>query len=340
MQRQRFSSDNTTDKTRDGFAEADNAGSAVGIGAYDGEIASEATSIDAEQSIELEQYSEIERFLETEQSAEVQRITEAMRIEVRAQQKRNIFFTVGSIVAYIPYLMMLDANLSNGHFREGAGLSFLALFMVPTLLSVLLLHIYNRKVGKRTQKATGKIDALEDLTLVGPLAEVLAIYDPAVRRMAKAKLTQLLPQLKASDAALLSAAQRRRLNLFLGAHRFDLGYRDIRELWSKQARQRDLEFQLAILKAYEQVGDADCLPAVRTLTHPAPHYAKSAPPELVEEARHCLEFLEKLVEQNKVSKQLLRASSMPEAMPDTLLRAAMPQANPEESNSLLRAADA
>jgi len=193
--------------------------------------------------------------------------------------------------------------------------------------------------GRQTQSRTITTEAVDDLGAIGSLTEMLEIDSIPVRNMAKAKLTQLLPQLKASDAALLSAAQRRRLNLFLGAHRFDLGYRDIRELWSKQARQRDLEFQLAILKAYEQVGDADCLPAVQSLAHPTVHY-KLVPPEVVDAAQQCLLFLEPMLAQDRASKQLLRASSASDVLPDTLLRPAMHNTNPEESASLLRATDA
>lgn len=175
--------------------------------------------------------------------------------------------------------------------------------------------------------------------MVGPLAEVLAIDDLAVRRMAKANLIRLLPRLRASDAALLNAYQRKHLNRFVGAHLFEIGHRDIRELWSKQARQRDTEFQLAILKAYEQVGDADCLPAVQSLAHPTVHY-KLVPPEVVDAAQQCLLFLEPMLAQDRASKQLLRASSASDVLPDTLLRPAMHNTNPEESASLLRATDA
>ncbi len=346
MQRQQFISDNNTVKTSkisDGFAEADNASSAAGIGVYDGETASDVSANDAEQSIELEQYSEIERFLETEQSAEVQRITAAMQLEVRARHKRNVLFTFGSVLAYIPcfYLLHLigtNGSLSVARYKELVALTALAFFGLPTFLLPLLMMLYNKKAGRRTRTTTFKIDGMEDLTLVGPLAEILAIDDLAVRRMAKANLTRLLPQLKASDSDLLNAYQRKQLNRFVRPGLFDPSQRDIREIFSKNARQRDALFQIAILNAYEQVGDADCLPFVNTIAHPTVQQAKIVPAEAIEAANHCLPFLVDLAEQDRANKQLLRPSSASDVLPDTLLRPAMHRSNEEDSDSLLRAA--
>ena len=304
---------------------------------------------------------------DTKHAAEVEQIAGRLRHAKRMQRRRALYGIVLPLLC-LPLILTMeyiqhlgDGGLLNPERRIAllhqiwAGI---ALTVIGCLVSLVLLlstsyarwRIWHRAkrlafgfgdAGEnKIRKATGNTEAIADIVSIGSLTEMLEIDSIPVRNMAKARLTHLLPQLKANDASLLNPSQRKRLNLFLGAHRFDLGYRDIRELWSKQARQRDTDFQFAILKAYEQVGDADCLPAVRSLAHPAPHYAKIAPPELVEEARHCLEFLEKLVEQNKMSKQLLRASSVPEAMPNTLLRAAMSHANAEEANSLLRATDA
>ena len=340
MQRQQF----TTDEPSDGFVTGDNTVTSLERDTTGGQLLSETASAAAEQSIEAEQSGVVEEALEVGQSEEVGRVTAAIRREVRARHKRNVLFTVGSVLAYIPAFFFLKLigtrpDLDVVRYHEVVAIRFLIYVGLPSLLLPLLMHMYNRKVRQRTQKTTGKIDALEDLTLVGPLAEVLAIDDLAVRRMAKANLIRLLPRLRASDAALLNAYQRKHLNRFVGAHLFEIGHRDIRELWSKQARQRDTEFQLAILKAYEQVGDADCLPAVQSLAHPTVHY-KLVPPEVVDAAQQCLLFLEPMLAQDRASKQLLRASSASDVLPDTLLRPAMHNTNPEESASLLRATDA
>ena len=338
MQRQQF----TTDEPSDGFVTGDNTVTSLERDTTGGQLLSETASAAAEQSIEAEQSGVVEEALEVGQSEEVGRVTAAIRREVRARHKRNVLFTVGSVLAYIPAFYFLHLIGSKGdpkvaHYDELTALRFVICFALPALLLPLLMTVYARKLRKRTQKTTGKIDALEDLTLVGPLAEVLAIDDLAVRRMAKANLTRLLPRLRASDVTLLNAYQRKHLNRFVGAHLFEIGHRDIRELWSKQARQRDTEFQLAILKAYEQVGDAESLPFVKSIAHPIAQQARIVPVEAVEAANRCLPFLIDLAEQDRASKQLLRPSSASDVLPDTLLRPAMHQTNTQEIASLLRA---
>ena len=338
MQRQQF----TTDEPLDGFVPGDNTVTSLKIDTTGGQPLSETASAASEQSIEAEGSGEVAGALEVGQSEEVGRVTAAIRREVRARHKRNVLFTVGSIVAYIPaltflHLMTVDANQNNGHVREGMGFIFLAFFLLPTLVLPILMHMYNRTLGKRTRKTTGKIDALEDLTLVGPLAEVLAIDDLAVRRMAKANLTRLLPRLRASDAALLNAYQRKQLNRFVRPGLFDPSQRDIQEIFSKKARQHDARFQIAILKAYEQVGDAESLPFVKSIAHPTVQQARMVPVEAVEAANRCLPFLIDLAEQDRASKQLLRPSSASDVLPDTLLRPAMHQTSTHEIASLLRA---
>jgi len=338
MQRQQF----TTDEPSDGFVTGDNTVTSLERDTTGGQLLSETASAAAEQSIEAEQPGVVEEAFEVGQSEEVGRVTAAIRREVRARHKRNVLFTVGSIVAYIPAFFFLKLigtrpDLDVVRYHEVVAIRFLIYVGLPSLLLPLLMHMYNRKVRQRTQKTTGKIDALEDLTLVGPLAEVLAIDDLAVRRMAKANLIRLLPRLRASDAALLNAHQRKQLNRFVRPGLFDPSQRDIREIFSRKARQRDARFQIAILKAYEQVGDAESLPYVKSIARPTAQQARIVPVEAVEAANRCLPFLVDLAEQDRASKQLLRPSSASDVLPDTLLRPAMHQTNTQEIASLLRA---
>ncbi len=298
----------------------------------------------------------------TKNAAEVEQIAARLRREVRRERIRSIAYAGTAGLLYLP----LFFTVHQMHQLENRGTVTLAqhiaydyrvcfFFLLPMLVMLLipLTTIYARwrirnsakrlalgfegKHGRGKRKQTGKIEALDDVASIGSQIEMLDIDSIPVRNMAIAKLTQLLPQLKASDNDLLNIVQRKRLNRFVGAHRFGIGHRDIREFWSRQARQRDLAFQMAILKAYEQIGDADCLPAVQSLAHPPPHYAKLVPPEIVDAAQQCLLFLEPMIAQDRASKQLLRPSSATEVRPDILLRASMPKTNIEEAVSLLRA---
>lgn len=160
--------------------------------------------------------------------------------------------------------------------------------------------------------ATKKLAQYNDKRAVGAFVEALEFGDKEMKQMAETKLIQLLPSLQASDSELLNEEQRRKL---------------YRALFGKN---RDLN--LAILQAFRQVGDEKALPHVQRLT-------TSKDARVRETAQECLEFLKIKLEQDKASRQLLRASSALEAAqtaPDTLLRAAhgVSETEPEQ---LLRA---
>jgi hypothetical protein len=153
---------------------------------------------------------------------------------------------------------------------------------------------------------------------VGPLAEALDWPDAHIRRVVIEALTTLLPRLHATDAALLSSGQRAAL---------------YRMLTLANARTHS-KFLVALLTALEQVGDQTAVPYVESLVKTQP--LTSQQKKVHEAACHCLPYLQEQARQDQYSQTLLRASSVPNVSPETLLR---PVSSPAgvETAYLLRA---
>jgi hypothetical protein len=99
---------------------------------------------------------------------------------------------------------------------------------------------------KAQRNASTVLTKFDDVRTVGALTEALEMGDSTVTSAVGSKLTELLPRLRASDAALLNDKQRRILDRVLMRH-------------SRPA------FVLAILGAWEQIGDAKSLEPVEKL---------------------------------------------------------------------------
>ena len=143
MQRQQF----TTDEPLDGFVTGDNTVTSLERDTTGGQLLSETASAAAEQSIEAEQSGVVEEAFEVGQSEEVGRVTAAIRREVRARHKRNVLFTVGSIVAYIPAFFFLKLigtrpDLDVVRYHEVVAIRFLIYVGLPSLLLPLLMHTF------------------------------------------------------------------------------------------------------------------------------------------------------------------------------------------------------
>ena len=138
-------------------------------------------------------------------------------------------------------------------------------------------------------------------------------------------LTQLLPQMKASDAPMLSAAHRRMLYLTIQS--------SFSFLMSPAIYQ---DFRLAVLKALEQIGDADAVPIVQ---HLANGQSRTAPQIVLKTAANeCLLLLRAHLGSVEANTTLLRASSLAQTNAALLLRPTefAPDANPV---TLLRASE-
>ncbi|HZT42096.1 MAG TPA: hypothetical protein VFA07_07895 [Chthonomonadaceae bacterium] len=131
--------------------------------------------------------------------------------------------------------------------------------------------------------------------------------------LVKLALIRLLPRLQASDAHLLNVEQRKSL---------------CRALNDKSSK-----LVLAILKAFEQVGDAEALPYVQKL---AEGKGRARTEKRIQEAAQaCLPFLSRLAEQTQARQTLLRAAGTSQAAEGALLRPAS-GAPTTDSSQLLR----
>ena len=301
-------------------------------------VASSRTE-NADQATEIVQNAVAEV---SEYTAEVEQILSEMREEVRLHSRRDRLFDTWFFALFLSVILFPLCYAGSKSISDQANMWLhygpFAL-LVPTLALSIRTLIFDMKVGKRTLELTSQIEAMNDLRLVGPLVEMLWFGNPAVHNMAKANLMRLLPLIKESDAALINRVQRQQLNKFVGIDRYEPNH--FIGLWSRKKRKRgvDAAFQLAILAAYEQIGDASNLASVYSIAYPTERILKKVQPEVIEAALHCLPFLEGADEIDRASRQLLRPSSASEVMPDTLLRAATGQTMETRADSLLRASD-
>lgn len=138
----------------------------------------------------------------------------------------------------------------------------------------------------------------EDVRTVGALAEAMDYGDRVTRETAGCALCFLLPRMTANDASLLNEKHRVCLNHILDG--------------------KDANLMIAVLKAYEQVGDSRSLPSVRKLAAGQSALFRSG---VVQEAAcACLPFLEARAEQEKAGRSLLRPSAVGAVQSDALLR--------------------
>ncbi len=152
-----------------------------------------------------------------------------------------------------------------------------------------------------------------------------------VRKALQTAITRILPRLQASDAALLDEPARGLLNQQLAKGRMSLS-----EIWGvKREIEEQAAYDVAILKAWEQVGDERALPFVEKL---ASLSARSPAQKRVQQAaQECLPYLQTRADRQRTAQTLLRAAQPPVEPGDILLRAATPHAAPVETEQLLRA---
>lgn len=171
----------------------------------------------------------------------------------------------------------------------------------------------------------------DELVRVGGVRAVPALLEslnsgtiPDQRRVIYRALTTLLPQMQASDAGLLTPFHHRTLNNLLKWGR--------RFLFDTRA---ETDLTLAILKAYEQVGDAKAIPVVENLANIRGRSERKR--KIREAAQQCLPLLQSHTIPLDQNQTLLRAASQSKAAADVLLRPAAESMN-VPAEELLRAA--
>ena len=195
---------------------------------------------------------------------------------------------------------------------------------------ILSLFIVNsaRKPRLRRRTLTARIADQYDVRSVGPLIDALHLDDAKTREIAIAALTDLLPCLKASDTALLDESQRAKLCHLLSVPVENPLHKDVRALF-QPADSRAIAFRVAILQAFEQVGDSKALPVVRL----AKVKRKTEGEKRIQEAAQaCMPALQLRADCEGRSRTLLRAANAAASHEDTLLRPAGGQqkAEPEK----------
>jgi hypothetical protein len=167
--------------------------------------------------------------------------------------------------------------------------------------------------SRKARHAANRLSGLDDLRAIGAMVETLSFgHDREVKAPVRETLIRLLPRLKASDAGLLTERHIALLRATLATSPYVTG-----DLFARLSRRVDAhtQLQIAILKAFEQVGDSRSLPVVANLA------MSGVRPEVRAAAEECLPFLQARVEQERASQTLLRAASAGGSDPSGLLRA-------------------
>jgi hypothetical protein len=216
-------------------------------------------------------------------------------------------YLIAAECVFVPYFSY-RACMSFADGNWTLGLLFAALAIGSIFLYRITLSPEQTLLARQLAKT-------DDVRAVGRLAEALEWPDADSRSAAMKGLTRLLPQLKASDAHLLSVEQRECLyNYLIPANAKD-------------------EFVIAILSAFEQVGDDAAIAPVEQLA------AAARTDDCVRDAAlNCLGFLRVRAEEAHNARTLLRASEAGPVSTGELLRPAAPD-GATQTEGLLRPSD-
>jgi hypothetical protein len=247
--------------------------------------------------------------------------------EVKAHQKALIGGAIG-LSGFCVLVMALFDSIGWGWWHSTG---FWRIFPLVVIGATAILIYSALKPRKRRRAMANTLAMQEDVRLVGALIDLLSQDDEKMHNIARDALIRLLPRLKASDASLLTEAQRARLYLVLYLP-FNPLFKNIGPVF-RDTDDKGVEFRLAILKALEQIGDGSALPIVVRLANGK---AKTEGQRRIQEAaQDCLPALRQLIQQEGNRQTLLRAAAPSDAAPDTLLRAAT-SVTSTEPDQLLR----
>lgn len=179
--------------------------------------------------------------------------------------------------------------------------------------------VHTLKQGNRPTHAHRAIGTLlgemRDPRFIGPAVEMVLESNVqasnATMNSILRALKRMIRRLRADQAELLTKKQKQALLTLL------------------QTPYADFELMLSILKALEQVGDADAIPVVERLAEQSVAKVRRA-------AEECLIYLHQRVEMNQQAQTLLRAAENQAIPPETLLRPALSLAEDTPPHELLR----
>lgn len=277
------------------------------------------------------------------------------------QEGRQRLKEIGAVFAwsgvFVTSMLFLLRYADQG--KDALTIRLLICFMMIGGAGVGICSHLMRRSKQRKRSLRAAIDQTTAKQDAGSLIRSLQVENTAVRSLAKQRLTALLPTLRASDASLLSEAERKILLRYLAISPSYSGYYDIRELFSRAAYRRELDFRLSILKSLEQIGGIQELATVERLAQGLPIFHNAIqfptvdrlaqnlptlsstvkfPEEMKEAAKACLPYLQIRAADQRAESQLLRAADLPSASAETLLRpAALGESLPPEQ--LLRAGE-
>ena len=247
--------------------------------------------------------------LPQERESLLRRLTQQAYSQKRRRQWFQIVYAIGGA-------LFIGFNLA---FISGY-IKYLPSLMPPLVICYTVAAFCMALAGRRWGRAAQRIAHFDDLRASGPLMEALELREQTVVAAAENALSRLLPRLKASDAELITEAQRECL------------YRRLKI----QHAPTEAEFQIVALRALEQIGDTNALSCVEALAASTNMTANAT--RVREAAQQCLASLKEQAEQKQNHDNLLRASSGLNVPSNALLRPAVdsPHAGPDQ---LLRSSE-
>lgn len=209
---------------------------------------------------------------------------------------------------------------------EGAWYIYVMISGITAFVPVIVfLDRYSRKERANrnllVERVTNPFEArsLGDLVDALQFGYNLGVGDKEIWHVVVSTLTHMLPRLSATEAAALTPQQRTRLFLVICQPVESILRKDLRGL-KLPADDQDIKLRIAILKVFEHIGDDRALPVVKRLA--TTEVRTSGEFQIRTAAIACLEVMEPRLALERNNASLLRASSVADATPNTLLRSA------------------
>jgi hypothetical protein len=241
------------------------------------------------------------------------------RHEKRSRRHMRLMVSLSVFAAILMFFVEIGGVLIALH----KGIETLPLWAVLSswLLFLAMLSgvvmVYSRDMHT-SLKLLQNISTHRDVRVVGPLLSLWGVSSPRTRGAIEEALIELLPQMRASDAALLNDEQRAQLYAIL-----------------RDTNRRRVPLQLAILETLGRIGDAHAVPVVERLSETPLRQQRA----LREAAQRCLPQLRERVLQLQQSSTLLRPSANRAKEKEVLLRTS-DSTLPTPADQLVRPVDA